>query len=192
MIKGKDTEIEVQLYLKVLVVTWVRFMWSHMVTDLTAVGHFQGPITSGWICDLQDIMVVKETKTWLKEWLTENKKWFLSIKNFMVYSKWVIFKNGRPKVRLNQIRSNPNTWSLSLIGTFYIFEFKMKSSMSSILRHGSRLKGWWSVTKVCGMVGFKANAEITGNFRIFEKFLCDRVLNQKWCLPTKFHLIKRF
>ena len=74
MIKGKDTEIEVQLYLKIFEVTWLGFMWSHMVTDLTAVGHFQGPITSGWICDLQDIMVVKETKTWLKEWLTEDKK----------------------------------------------------------------------------------------------------------------------
>ena len=110
----------------------------------------------------------------------------------MVNSKWIISKNGRPKVRLNQIRSNPNTWSLSLIGTFYIFEFKMKSSMSSILRHGSRLKGWWSATKVCGMVGFKANSEITENFRIFEKFLYDHVLNQKWCLSTKFHKSQMF
>ena len=36
------------------------------------------------------------------------------------------------------------------------------------------------MTKVCGMVGFKANSEITENFRIFEKFLCDRVLNQNF------------
>ena len=40
--------------------------------------------------------------------------------------------------------------------------------------------------------GFKANSEIIGNFRIFEKTLVDRVFQRKLGLQTEFRPTKRF
>ena len=42
------------------------------------------------------------------------------------------------------------------------------------------------------MAEFKAHSEIVENFRVFEKFLRDRISHQKWCLQTKSHPTKLF